>query len=214
MKKTLSLQCIVWFASAGLLSLLTAPSHAQTSNHFQIDYTREGAWRFNSFQETPYQLNGRVIQRQLISLGKKLNQLSVVNPTNYSQIQGELHGYLQRLEDNSPDYGRTDVYHAVLLRLMQFDEQIKETLVEHRCKSSDKENLAVANYTPQPQEGKQTQVLPYALLFRRQHYRSKLVYIVTSQNVTVLKSGSPYCFVQSGPHQGYMHNGMILHAAP
>lgn len=176
---------------------------------FLIDYTREGAWRYTRQAETPYQRNAQVIQHQLTTLGKKLNQLSVIDPLMYSQLQSELHGYLQRLENQPPDYGSAAVYHSVLLRLMQVEESIKETLVESR-----RHNLGEDAHSPaidfQVCEGQQLAVLPYALLFQRQDYRSKLVHIVTSQSVIVLKQGSSYWLVQCGPHQGYLHRGMIV----
>ncbi|AUD06564.1 hypothetical protein [Spirosoma pollinicola] len=197
---------LCWFAIAGMLYFMAAPGLAQSSSHFLIDNTREGAWRYTSVRETPYQSNGRVIQHQLTTLGKKLNHLSVVDAPAYSQLQGELHGYLQRLENDSPDYGRVEVYHAVLLRLMQFEESIKEILVENRQRDSH----LLAPDAIKPDEGQQAAVLPYALLFRRQDHRSKLVHIVTNEKVTVLKHGPTYCLVRCGPYEGYLHKGMIV----
>jgi len=195
-----------WFVSAGMLYFVAAPGLAQSNSNFLIDYTREGAWRYTSVRETPYQSNGRVIQHQLAALGKKLNHLSVVDAPAYSQLQGELHGYLQRLENDSPDYGRAEVYHSVLLRLMQFEESIKESFIENR----QRERHPIAANAAKPDEGQQAAVLPYALLFRHQDHRSKLVHIVTSGKVTVLKHGPIYCLVRCGPHEGYLHKGMIL----
>lgn len=194
------------FAIFGMLYFVTAPGLAQSSNNYLIDNTREGAWRYTSVRETPYQSNGRVIQHQLTALGKRLNHLSVVDALAYSQLQSDLHGYLQRLESDSPDYGRADVYHSVLLRLMQFEESIRESLVENRQR--DPHPLAADGI--KPDEGQQAAVLPYALLFRRQDHRSKLVHIVTSGKVTVLKHGLTYCLVRCGAHEGYLHKGMIL----
>lgn len=197
---------LCWFAIAGMLYFVAAPGLAQSSSNFLIDYTREGAWRYTSVRETPYQSNGRVIQHQLTALGKKLNHLSVVDAPAYSQLQGELHGYLQRLENDSPDYGRAEVYHSVLLRLMQFEESIKESLIGKR----QRDPHPIAADAAKPDEGQQAAVLPYALLFRRQDHRSKLVHIVTNGKVTVLKHGPTYCLVRCGPHEGYLHKGMIL----
>ena len=197
---------LCWFAGAGMLCLSAVPGHAQTQGNFLVEYTREGAWRYTSVRETPYQSNGRVIQHQLTALGKKLNHLSVVDAPVYSQLQGELHGYLQRLENDSPDYGRDEVYHSVLLRLMQFEESIKESLIDNRHRDPRPIDADAAKQD----EGQQAAVLPYALLFRRQDHRSKLVHIVTSGKVTILKHGPTYCLVRCGPHEGYLHKGMIV----
>ncbi|WP_461151531.1 hypothetical protein [Spirosoma pulveris] len=197
---------LCWFASAGMLYFVAAPGLAQSSSNFLIDYTREGAWRYTSVRETPYQSNGRVIQHQLTALGKKLNHLSVVDAPAYSQLQSDLHGYLQRLENDSPDYGRAEVYHSVLLRLMQFEESIKENLIDNRHRDPRPIDADAAKQD----EGQQAAVLPYALLFRRQDHRSKLVHIVTSGKVTILKHGPTYCLVRCGPHEGYLHKGMIV----
>lgn len=195
----------IWIA--GLLYFITAPGHAQMNSNFLVDFTPEGAWRYTSVRETPYLSNGRVIQHQLTALGKKLNHLSVVDAPAYSQLQGELHRYLQQLETNSPDYGRLEVYHSVLLRLMQFEESIKESLAESRQRGLIQPAVADASKL---HEGQQAAVLPYALLFRRQDYRSKLMHVVTSGKVTIIEHGPTYCLVQCGPHRGYMHKGMIL----
>ena len=196
---------LCWFAIAETLYFVAAPGLAQSSSNFLIDYTREGAWRYTSVRETPYQSNGRVIQHQLTALGKKLNHLSVVDAPTYSQLQSELHGYLQRLENDSPDYGRAEVYHSVLLRLMQFEESIKESLIENR----QRDPRPIAADAAKLDEGQQAAVLPYALLFRRADYRAKLVHIVTSGKVVILKPGPDYSLVQSGSYEGYMNNAMF-----
>lgn len=193
----------------GLLLLCANWSRAQSYNNFQIDFTREGAWRYTHVPETSHQRNGRSIQDQLTSIGKRLARLSVMNPIAYSTLQGDLQHYLQRLADQPADYGNPATYHAVLLWLNSFDEKIRSALSEGRWLAMHRD--AASDTIPeQALIGRTVTALPYGLLFRRADYRSKLVHVLLPDEVvTVLKAEQGYCFVICGNKKGYLPKSLI-----
>lgn len=201
---------ILFLLLGGLFLFAPCPSRAQSMNgSFQIDFTREGAWRYTHQPETNHQRNGRFIQDRLTSIGKRLAQLSVMNPPAYSALQSDLQRYLQQLADKSADYGNAATYQAVLLWLNSFDEKIRSALSEGRWLSIYRE---ATSDTIQEQAliGRNVTALPNGLLFRRADYRSKLVHVLPlGEVVTVLKAEREYYFVICGNKKGYLPKAMI-----
>lgn len=193
----------------GLLLLGTNWSRAQSYNNFQIDFTREGAWRYTHVPETSHQRNGRSIQDQLTGIGKRLAKLSVTNPLAYCTLQGDLQHYLQRLADQPADYGNPATFHAVLLWLNSFDEKIRSALSEGRWLAMHQEVTSDA-IQEQALIGRNATTLPYGLLFRRADYRSKLVHVLLpGEVVRVLGAEKEYCHVICGTKKGYIAKAMI-----
>lgn len=212
MGKPLPLQRFAWLILAALLSLTIGISRAQSQN-YQLDYTREGAWRYVNQPETLYQINARIVQGQLTKLGKQLNHLSAVDPPVYVTVQEELTDYLYQLETSPADYGNQTVYQLITLRLIQFDDQVKVALVEARRHRFDAGAEPAAD--SMAVEGRKALLLPYALLFRRADYRSKLNYAVRrGEQVTILERHANYYLVVCGDHTGYLPKGMVLQILP
>ena len=201
----------------GLVSLFMIATGYGQAQSYKTDFTREGAGRYTYQPETIYQQNGRVIDHQLRKIGNRLNRLSVANPPVYSLVQRELHDYLYRLEQQNPDYGNTAIYHAVLLRLTAIEETVNGAFSKSRQLAMADPSDVLPLY-PHPEElipGGTLQLRPYAILFQRASYRSKVVHIVIGSETTrLLRRGEAYQYVQCGKHRGYLGTGMIISSFP
>lgn len=205
---------VVCLLCVGLLSTMTSYSQAQSYNNFQIDFTGEGAWRYTHHPETKHQRNGRVIQDQLTGIGKQLTRLSIVDPLAYSTLQSDLQGYLQTLDSLKADYGDPGTYQAVLLWLNGFEEHVRSALSQGRWLTMNQSEVSA---TPDQQNliGHTVPVYPYALLFRRADYRSKLIHLVRrGEWVKIIAIERDYYHVQCGPHKGYLGKGMVYGLLP
>ncbi|PRY35021.1 hypothetical protein CLV58_115104 [Spirosoma oryzae] len=199
---------------AGMFVIATGYGHAQS---YRIDYTREGAWRYTHQPETAYLQHGRTIDHQLTGIGNRLNQLSVVDPPVYSIVQSALHNYLYQLEKQNPDYGNTAIYNAVLLRLMAIEKTVNGALVKgrQRAMANPTDGPLIEVHLEQLTPGQTLQLRPYAILFQRASYRSKVVYIVSShETVRLLRRNDAYQYVQCGTYRGYLGTGMIIGIVP
>lgn len=133
----------------------------------------------------------------------------MMNPLAYSTLQGDLQDYLQRLADQSADYGNPVTYHSVLVWLNSFDEKIRSALSEGRWLAMHRD-MTSDTIQEQALIGRTVTALPYGLLFRRADYRSKLVHVLLpGEVVTVLKAEREYCLVMCGNKKGYLPKCLI-----
>ena len=192
---------------------LLLPCRAQTNSSNHIDDVPKKVWRNSYESQSGYRINGEVIKHQLKVLLKSLSHLSVVDPAMYCLLQGDLHAYIDQLEQEHADYGNPEIYHGVQLRLIRFDNQIKEALVESRRLAH--ETGLTPDMSQDVPKGVKVAVRPYALLFNKPDYQSTLRHIISpKETVTVLSDRGTYCLVKCAVYTGYLSKGMIVDWRP
>lgn len=203
----------VWLSSAWVFFGLLLPCRAQINNQDRPEHTPRGYWQKTYEPQSKYSINVQAIQHQISVLLKPLSHLSVVDPPTYALLQDDLHAYLRQLDQEKVDYGKEEIYHMVQLRLIRFDDQIKEALVESR-RIAHEEGFVPAKMQDLP-KGHKVALRPYALLFAKPDYQSTLLHVILPrETVTILKDEGHYCQVQCALFKGYLSKGMILDSHP
>lgn len=201
-----SVQRLCW---VGIGLLIASPGVAQIDNgHLPTDPIRLGILIEPHQPETPYQAHARLIQEELIIVGKALNQLATIDPTTYSRLQDALLTYLRQLKATQPDYGEAAVYESTMLFLQRLQEQTKRGLVEGRRGN-------VPSPRPAPWAGYGYVVQAHAPLFRRPSFHSRRLRLLESGDwVKVVRTEAGYCYVQTASGNGYLPQRMVRPAAP
>ncbi|WP_041257329.1 hypothetical protein [Fibrella aestuarina] len=159
--------------------------------------------------ETPYQAHARLIQEELIIVGKALNQLSTIDPATYSRLQESLLTYLRQLKATNPDYGEPAVYESAMLVLQRLQEQTNRSLVNWRRQDN------VPSPEPVAWTGTGYVVQAHAPLFRRPNFQSRRLRLLDAGDwVNVLRTEAGYCYVQTPAGNGYLPQRMLRPTAP
>lgn len=202
---TASAKCLLRQVRRLALALLvTSPCLAQIDNgHLPTDPIRVGILIEPHQPLTPYQQHAQLIQEELITVGKALNQLSTVDPTNYSRLQEALLTYLHQLKATEPDYGESAVYEAAMLFLQRIQEQTKRSLADGR-------RTDVPSPEPTVWAGAGYVVQAHAPLFRRPDFRARRLRLLpVGEPVTLLQPANGYYLVQSRLGKGYVPRCML-----
>ncbi|MEZ0610787.1 hypothetical protein ACAW74_19915 [Fibrella sp. WM1] len=188
---------------------MASPAMAQIDNgNLPTDPIRVGILIEPHQPETPYQVHARLIQEELITVGKALNQLSTVDPPTYSTLQESLLTYLYQLRAIGADYGEPAVYESAMLFLQRIQEQTKRSLIDWRrsnVPSPEPPIWAGAGYVTQA----------HTPLFRRPDFHSRRLHLLPGgEPVTLLQTVPGYYLVQSRLGQGYVPRRMLQPAEP
>ncbi|MBO0947855.1 hypothetical protein [Fibrella forsythiae] len=193
----------------GLVLLAELPVCAQAyEGNLPVDPIRATNFFEPQPAETPYQEQVRMLQKQLLSEGKLLNELSVVDPSAYTALQSRLHTYLDKLEQQNPDYGQSAVHQSVRRFLQSSEEQTKAALAKGRRRLMESNNGAGS--TEELVRPENLALVAYAPLFRKADFRSRRLHIVLpGEQITPLKKVGSYYLVRCGTNKGYVHEGMV-----
>ena len=173
-----------------------------------IEAVQHSDWRYTKL-ESLYSLNQQAIQDQLTSVGKQLNHLSVVDPPVYAGLQQELQELLKQLASYPPDYGQPDTYQLIRLKLIRLNDRIKAAFADERRTAFERTVPSAIDDTT-GLRGKDVLLWPYAILFRKPDYHTRIQYVLPAGEVVrILSVNRDYVRVRYRHYEGYISLRMI-----